>query len=36
MTCEISFSYEPLADLLWSFDPDSCLESKFAVVGCGI
>jgi hypothetical protein len=31
-----SFSHEPLADFLWSFDPESCLESTFAVAGCEI
>jgi len=28
-----SFSYEPLADFLWSFDPESRLESAFAAAG---
>jgi hypothetical protein len=31
-----SFSYEPLADFLWSFDPESRLESSFAAAGCEI
>jgi hypothetical protein len=27
------FVYEPLADFLWSFDPDSRLDSTFAAAG---
>ncbi len=30
-----SFSYEPLDDFLWSFDPESYLESTFAALNVG-
>jgi hypothetical protein len=31
-----SFSYEPLADFLWSFDQKSRPESTFAAASCEI